>query len=151
MSETKALIRRLQESINETIELLYDLPDDVLEVHSDHGCARGGNVRDLITHMIDHERMHYGSVVNDRAEVYALQQGQVHRLLAEWLRDRAMVVAALIGLPDEAVDKRPAPEEWSIREVVDHLIFWERDAALDALSHAKEAAEVARSSTARAG
>src|SRR5690349_15866829 len=116
------------------------MPDEALEVHSDHGCARGGNVRDLITHMIDHERMHLGSVVNNRAEVFALQQGQVHRLLAEWFRDRAMVVAALVGLPDEALDKRPTPSEWTIREIVEHLIYWERDAARDAVEHMTGAA-----------
>lgn len=142
MSDTKALIRRLQETMNQTLDELYAMPDAVLEAHSEHTCARGGNVRDLITHMIDHERMHLGSVVNDRAEVYALQQGQVHRLLAEWFRDRAMVVAALIGLPDEALDKCPTPEEWSIREIVDHLIYWERDAAKDAATHAAAHADM---------
>ena len=134
MSETKALIRKLQQTMNETLDELYDLPDDLLDVHSEHTCARDGNVRDLVTHMIDHERMHLGSVVNCRAEVFELQQGQMHRLLAEWFRDRAMVAAALIGLPDEALDKRPTPGEWTIREIVDHLIYWERDAARDAAS-----------------
>lgn len=140
MSDTKALIRELQRTMNETLDELYDMPDTALEAHSEHGCARGGNVRDLITHMIDHERMHLGSVVNNRAEAFALQQSQVHRLLAEWFRDRAMVVAALVGLPDEALDKRPTPNEWSIRETVEHLIYWERDAARDAVGHAMEVA-----------
>ncbi len=139
MSETKTLIRKLQQTMNATLDQLYDMPDAVLEAHSGHTCARGGNVRDLITHMIDHERMHLGSIVNDRAEVYALQQGQVQRLLAEWFRDRATVVAALIGLPDAALDQHPTPDEWSIREVVDHLIYWERNAAEDAASHAEAA------------
>lgn len=48
------------------------------------------------------------------------------------------MVAALIGLPDAALDRRPTPDEWSIREMVDHLIYWERNAAEDA-AHAEAA------------
>ena len=47
--------------------------------------------------------------------------------MREWLRERAALIATLVGLPDEALDRRRKPDEWSIREVVEHTLYWERD------------------------
>ncbi|MDH3602824.1 MAG: DinB family protein, partial [Candidatus Tectomicrobia bacterium] len=59
-SEVKAFIKRLQDSFNETMNLLYDLPQEHLQEPCGHGCARGGSGRDLLVHNIFHERQHTG-------------------------------------------------------------------------------------------
>jgi uncharacterized damage-inducible protein DinB len=58
----KALIRELQDEFNDTLSVLYDLPQDYLQQPCGHQCARGGSARDLLVHNIFHEKQHTGQV-----------------------------------------------------------------------------------------
>ena len=40
------MIRQLQDAMNETLDTLYDLPEDYLQQPCGHVCARGGSARD---------------------------------------------------------------------------------------------------------
>ena len=104
-SQVDQLIAQLQASLAATLTALSALTDTELDVHSDHPCAMGGSVRDLLTHNIDHERMHVGQVYSARYGLKQMQKGQVDRLMAETLRARSDLMASLIGLPDEALDE----------------------------------------------
>lgn len=129
--EANELVNRLQQSLAETLEALAALTDTELDEPSDHTCATGGTVRDLLTHNIDHDKMHAGQLFSARYLLKSMQKGEVHRLMADTLRARAEVIAALIGIPDEALDA-PIPDEgWTIREMVEHTIFWERHSVDD--------------------
>ncbi len=125
--EVMTLIRALSERIVDALEQLSGLSDADLDELCGHPCATGGTVRSLLTHNIDHERMHIGQVYNIRYEAKMMQNAQVARLLAEWLRDRALLVSALYGLTDEDLDRRHAEGEYSIRESVEHVLYWEKD------------------------
>src|SRR5258708_31811321 len=132
--EAKELVNRLQLSLAETLEALAALTNAELDQPSDHICATDGTVRDLLTHNIDHDRMHAGQLFSARYLLRSMQKGEVHRLMADTLRARAEVMATLMGMPDEALDA-PIPDEgWTIREMVDHTIFWERHSIDDLLS-----------------
>lgn len=87
----------------------------------------GDGVRGLLVHNIEHERMHMGQVANLRFALKEIQRGHVHRFLAEWLRERVALVSVLIGLPDEALDTTHEEGEWSIRQNVEHMLYWEQD------------------------
>lgn len=123
---TNELIERLQVSLNETLETLAALTDAELDEPSDHICATGGTVRDLLTHNIDHDRMHAGQLFNSRYLLKNMQKGEVHRLMADTVKARAEVLSALLGMPDELLDAAIPDEGWTIREMVEHTIFWER-------------------------
>ena len=41
----RAMIRQLQDAFNETLDVLYDLPEDYLQQPCGHTCARGGSAR----------------------------------------------------------------------------------------------------------
>ena len=125
MEGTLKLIKSLQQSMNETLDKLIGLTDEHLGHDCSHGCAMGDGVRGLLVHNIDHERMHLGQVHNIRFRLKAMQRDSVARLMAEWLRERA----ALVGLPDEALDMRVDENEWTIRETADHTLYWEKDSA----------------------
>ena len=56
-----------------------------------------------------------------------MQRDFIDRLLAEWLRERAALVSALVGLSDEALDMKPDEDQWSIRETIEHTLYWERN------------------------
>src|SRR5258708_3556394 len=69
----RAMIHQLQEAFNETLNVLYDLPEDYLRQPCGHACARGGSARDLLVHNIFHEKQHTGQVWNIRDELRLLQ------------------------------------------------------------------------------
>jgi hypothetical protein len=129
-TETWQQIQNLLESMNATLAKLAEMPDSLLDQRSEHPCSMGGTVRDLLMHNIDHERMHAGSVLTARYELKCLQNsqtGEAPRILGEWFRERAALISALIGLPDEMLDLPWREGKYSIREHVLHTIYWEQD------------------------
>ena len=130
------LVEMLLASLNETLGVLAHLSDAELGDLSEHPCAMGGAVRDLLNHNIDHEQMHAGQVYSLRYSQKKMQKGQVDRLMAETLRARANLVASLIGLDDRDLDAPSTDDEWTIREVVEHTLYWERH-SIDDLAESK--------------
>jgi uncharacterized damage-inducible protein DinB len=130
------LITMLQTSLTETLEVLARLSEAELDDPSDHPCAMGGTVRDLLTHNIDHERMHVGQIYSARYSLRQMQKSEADRLMAETLRARTDLIAALIGLPDSALDARTPDDQWTIREMIEHTIYWERH-SIDDLARQK--------------
>jgi len=133
--EVKKTIRRLQESFNETLDALYDLPQDALRQPCAHGCARGGTARDLLVHNIFHEKQHTGQVWSIRDQLNLLQgwgPRDLPALLADYYTARAQLVAALFGLTDEQLDAIPADGGWTIRKTVEHVLHADRH-SIDAL------------------
>jgi uncharacterized damage-inducible protein DinB len=126
-AEVNHLIDLMLTSLNQTLAQLAVLANGDLDSHSDHPCAMGGTVRDLLTHNVDHERMHVGQVYSARYGLKRMQKGQVARLMAETLRARADLIASLIGLSDDALDAAIPDEDWTIRQMIDHTIYWERN------------------------
>ena len=120
------LVEMLLASLNETLAVLAHLSDAELDELSQHPCAMGGSLRDLLNHNIDHEQMHAGQIYSLRYGLKKMQKGQVDRLMAETLRARANLVAALIGLDDRDLDTRAPDDDWTIRQVVEHTLYWER-------------------------
>ena len=140
-AQVTELIRLLQDSLDETLRVLAVLSEAELDDASDHPCAMGGSVRDLLTHNIDHDRMHTGQVYSARYSLRRMQTSQVDRLLVETVRARTDLIAALIGLPDEALDARTPADRWTIREMIEHTVYWERN-SLDDLARNKLAGRV---------
>jgi rSAM/selenodomain-associated transferase 1 len=143
-TDVTVLIRTLSDRIIEVIEQLSTLTDAELDAPCAHPCATAGTVRSLLTHNIDHERMHVGQVYNVRYEAKMMQNGETARLLAEWLRDRALLISSLYGLSVDDLDRRHGEGEYSIRETIEHVLYWEKDSvdgllAERAAAHATEA------------
>ncbi len=130
-AEVNQLIAQLHASLTATLNALSVLTDVELDAPSDHPCAMGGAVRDLLTHNIDHERMHVGQVYSARYGLKQMQKGEVDRLMAETLRARADLIASLIGLPDDALDAPLPDEDWTLRQMIAHTIYWERHSITD--------------------
>src|SRR5215470_18923184 len=102
-TEVRALIRRLQASFNQTLDVLYDLSQEALQRPCGHGCARGGTARDLLVHNIFHEKQHTGQVwsVRDQLKLLPGQSNQdLPVLLADYYNSRAQLISALFGLAD---------------------------------------------------
>ena len=97
----KALIRELQNEFNETLGLLYDLPQDHLRQPCGHQSARGGSARDLLVHNIFHEKQHTGQVWSIRDQLRLLQgwgNADLHQLLVDYYVARAQLIARSLAL-----------------------------------------------------
>lgn len=135
------LIQMLQASLVETLGVLAHLSDAELDDLSEHPCAMGGTIRDLLAHNVDHERMHTGQLYSLRYGLRKMQKGEVDRLMAETLRARADLMASLIGLDDRDLDTRTPTDQWTLREVIEHTLYWERD-SIDALARGQLASRL---------
>lgn len=124
--QTDELVRMLFDSLTETLGVLAHLSDAELDDLSEHPCAMGGTERDLLTHNIDHEQMHAGQIYSLRYSMRKMQKGQVDRLMAETIRARANLIAALVGMDDLDLDRSVPDDEWTVRQIVEHTLYWER-------------------------
>jgi len=127
-AQVRALIGRLQEQMNRAVEVFAPVAGSE---SSAHGCAMGGNLNDLLAHNAEHERMHIGQIADRRYSLGLLQRTPRERYLAEWYRERAALTALLFDLPDEALDKVTDEGTTTIRQIVEHVLFWDKDSVED--------------------
>jgi hypothetical protein len=97
------------------------------EAPCDHPCAMGGDINALLAHNVEHERMHAGQISDRRYGQGLLPRTARERFLAEWYRERAALISLLLDLPDSALDARPEEGVTTIREIVEHVLFWDQD------------------------
>jgi len=134
--QTDELVQMLFASLTETLGILAHLSDAELDDLSEHPCAMGGTERDLLTHNIDHEQMHAGQIYSLRYSMKKMQKNQVDRLMAETIRARANLIAALIGLDHLDLDRQVLDDDWTVRQIVEHTLYWERH-SIDDLAEGK--------------
>jgi uncharacterized damage-inducible protein DinB len=125
----RTMIRQLQNAFNETLDALYDLPEDYLREGCGHTCARGGSARDLLVHNIFHEKQHTGQVWNIRDELRLLQgwgHASLYPLLVDYCLSRAQLISSLFGLTDEQLEAQLPEGGWSVRQTIEHALGSER-------------------------
>ena len=131
------LVRELLDAISETATALLALSDEDLAHACSHGCALGGDIRRLIIHNTGHDREHAGNLASARARARRVQESELANLLRDWLHARADLVGELMGADDELIEAKSSDEGWSIREHVEHVIYWERDSIACAIEEAR--------------
>jgi len=125
-ASVRQTVRDLTESTLSTLDALVALADQELAEPSSHVCAQGKDVWTLITNDIDHEKIHVGQVLEARYEA-RITQSHMHRLIAEWLMERARLIGALVGLTDEQLNQETAPGGWTYHAVAKHTVLVEQD------------------------
>jgi hypothetical protein len=127
MAETvRETMYELTRSMHETLDTLVALADAELLRPSDHVCAQGKDVWTLITNDIDHGKIHTGQILEARYES-RITQSHMHRLITEWLMERARLIGALAGMTDEPFNQETAPGGWTYRAVAKHTMLVEQD------------------------
>jgi hypothetical protein len=134
--QSDELVQMLIASLTETLGVLAHLSDVELDDLSQHPCAMGGTERDLLTHNIDHEQMHAGQIYSLRYSMKKMQKGQVDRLMAETIKARANLISSLIGIDDLDLDRQIPDDDWTVRQIVEHILYWERH-SIDDLANGK--------------
>lgn len=126
--QTAELIRRLQDQMNRAVDVFTRAEGSE---PSSHPCAMGGNLDDLLAHNAEHEKMHAGQISDRRYSLGLLQRSPRQRYLAEWYRERAALIALLLDLPDDALDSVTEDGFTTIRQIVEHVLYWDKDSVED--------------------
>jgi uncharacterized damage-inducible protein DinB len=126
--------------MNSIVDQLMNLPDEVLDEQLSARCSMGEGMRGLLVHNLEHDRMHTGQVASQLYYLHRLQTSSVNRLLGEWYRERGNLIALLIGMTDETLDAKSEREEWSVRQMLDHVLTYDRDPVEASLVELRERA-----------
>lgn len=71
--------------------------------------------------------MHAGAVSTARYTARAMQESELGRLTRDLLRQRVELAGQLLAMDDGLLDAKVPNDEWSIREHVEHVLYWERN------------------------
>ncbi len=132
--ESDELALQLLRQLTETVETLLGMADDDLAFPTTHGCAMNGGIRRLLIHNAEHDRMHTGAISTARFTAKQMQESELGRLTRELIRERAELVGQLLQMPDDLLDAKAPNDDWSIREHVEHTLYWERNSMQQASS-----------------
>jgi DinB superfamily len=120
-------INELIASTQATVDVLLDAGNGELSEASSHVCAQGKDAWTLITNEIDHEKIHQAQVIEGRYELGRSAE-PMERLVAEWFEARARLIGSFIGMSDEEFNRETAPDAWTYRQLVKHVLLVEQDA-----------------------
>jgi hypothetical protein len=143
--DVKALAKQLQDKINEVVEGLLEFEDVDLDklvtLDAGNGHTLSTTPRAAIRSYIEEYNAHKGQIAGNQyltsvsriAEQVQKEGGftrpydrsEIARLAGDLLVAAAQVSAQLVGYPSQLIDERPKENEWTIREILDHLIKME--------------------------
>lgn len=126
-NESTELALRLMHQLTTTVERLAPLSEADLDRAIDHGCAMDGGLRRLLVHNAEHERQHAAPVSMARQRARDMPETELPRLIRDLIHQRAEMIGLLLGMDDAVLDTKAPNDEWTVREHVDHLLFWEND------------------------
>ncbi len=112
-----------------TIHALAGLREDQLTAHV--GPAQNANVRFTLLTLAqddDQRRATLGAVI----AAHNWQPTEAQRILASLALTRSYLYAALVGLTDQEFDQPAGPEEWAVRQALEHVMNNERQFLEDA-------------------
>lgn len=120
MSKAADLASRLMTGRIETVETLKETPADRLGLKNQDGRA----MRSMMRIMHDHEMSHVVQVQKTRLALGA-HQTEAQMILAQTIQARAALAAAIVGMSDEEIDRKPTPDQWSVSEIVEHVLRYD--------------------------
>jgi len=134
----QALVRQLQEIENQILDELEDMRREELRYAADS--PRYYTVARNLLSLTDHIEQHISQIDAARASLRA-DPSMPQRMLARVARSYGNLRASLVGLDDEDLAAVPEPAEWSIRQVLEHVIGGQQR-ALGRIRQAREQAQV---------
>ena len=136
-TESTELALKLLRQLTDTVEQLAGLSDDDLLFPTKHGCAMNGGLERLLVHNAEHDRMHAGAVSTARYTAKQMQESNLAHLTRDLLHVRMELVGQLLNMNDLLLDAKGPSDEWSIREHVEHVLYWEDNSMTQVASEMK--------------
>lgn len=103
----------------QVIEELSAMPREELRYAADN--ARWNTVRRVMLRFGDHLREHTTQLVAARDAIGA-QHSMPQRMLARAQEAYGVFLGAMVGLADQDLDRVPEPGEWTLRQILDHML-----------------------------
>ncbi len=121
--QVREIVQSIAQARQQVLEELTDLSRDVLETPTD--AVRWSEVRRVLLRFGDHPREHAVQIVAAREAIGAAPT-MPQRILAKGQEGYGELLASLVGLRDADLDVSPGPGEWTVRQVLAHVLQSER-------------------------
>ena len=137
-------LKELKDQVDAMVDALLRCSDEDLSlpIQMDFGGRTfRTNLRAAVRYTIEEYRVHEGQIGGDQFNTEMLRSGKskgdivaltpYDRKEAAWLAAELYVAAAsliarCLGYPDQLVDEHPKEGEWSVREIIEHMIHMEK-------------------------
>ena len=119
MSKVNDYLKQMAESRAKVIAKLQNVPDEAMILpipNRDNMYGRSIFYR-LVAHEIEHT-IHLAKTVRS----LGVHLSEAEQILEELAESRGKLIGMLSTLTDEELDTKPSAEDWSPREVVDHIL-----------------------------
>ena len=122
--QVKAMLAELRKEREATLAALSNISREELRYATGH--ERWSSARRVMLRFADHLREHALQIrlVRERTQTMPSEPQMMLALAEQAWGD---VLAATIGLTNDDLDRSPAPGQWSVRQVLQHMIKGERD------------------------
>ena len=133
MSKVNDYLKHMAESRAKVIAKLQNVPDESMTLpipNRDNISVRFIFYR-LVAHEIEHT-IHLAKTVRS----LGVHLSEAEQILEELAESRGKLIGMLSTLTDEELDTKPSAEDWSPREVVDHILEVEEGSYSDQIINA---------------
>lgn len=124
MSGVKEMLETMRERRAKTLEQVLSVPEDQMLAPAKYG-DRDVNVRfmfyRLVTHQIEHT-IHLTKTLN----ALGINQGEAGLILKSLQVASGELEGLMVGLTDEDLDRSPGEGDWTLREVLEHILSAEK-------------------------
>ena len=114
--EVRQLLAEWEKKRTELLERLGEITPEDLNAQDE----RGRSVRELMHHIVDHDKDSRQHLMAMRTSIGSGQDA-VNRLLEQMKMSQGELAANLVGLEDGDLDKEVEGDEWTIRQLIDHV------------------------------
>ena len=135
MSKVNDYLKNMAKSRAKVIAKLQNVPDEAMTLpipNIDNISVRFIFYR-LVAHEIEHT-IHLAKTVRS----LGVHLSEAEQILEELAESRRKLIGMLSTLTDEELDTKPSAEDWSPREVVDHILEVEEGSYSDQIINALE-------------
>lgn len=124
MSGAKEMLETMRERRAKTLEQVLSVPEEQMLAPAKYG-DRDVNVRfmfyRLVTHQIEHT-IHLTKTLN----ALGITQGEAGLILKSLQVASGELEGLIVGLTDEDLDRSPGEDDWTLREVLEHILSAEK-------------------------
>ena len=124
MSGVKEMLGTMRERRAKTLEQVLSVPEERMLAPAKYG-DRDVDVRfmfyRLVTHQIEHT-IHLTKTLN----ALGITQGEAGLILKSLQVASGEIEGLMVGLTDEDLDRSPGEDDWTLREVLEHILSAEK-------------------------
>ena len=119
MSKVNDYLKHMAESRAKVVSKLQDVPDEAMTLPIPN--RKNMYVRSMFYRFVSHEIEHTIHLAKTLKSI-GVHLTEAEQILEELAESRGKVIGMLSTLTDEELDTKPSSEDWSPREVVDHIL-----------------------------